>query len=316
MDRLRCSLSRTTITPSLSLLLFLCNIPNLASAAAGFNNLSTITFSEGYNPLFSDFNILRSSDDRTVSLLLNRLSGSGFISPDYYNYGLFSAKIKLRSNYSAGITSNGDVFEKTHDELDLEFLPKSSIVTPFSGPPNPSLFYIDEVPIREVVRNDDMGSDYPSKPMSLYATIWATSGGKYKVNYAYQPFISSYKDLVLQSCVVDPIQQIPSSASCDDKTAALETAEFATITLEGRKAMSWFRERYMYYSYCYDNVRYPVPLLECVIVHSEWHLFKNTGRLKQALKMKFSRHQNYHRRSSRQKSRVPAAAASGATAIM
>ncbi|XP_028095987.1 probable xyloglucan endotransglucosylase/hydrolase protein 30 [Camellia sinensis] len=148
MDRLRCSLSRTTITPSLSLLLFslllfLCNIPNLASAAAGFNNLSTITFSEGYNPLFSDFNILRSSDDRTVSLLLNRLFGSGFISPDYYNYGLFSAKIKLRSNYSAGIvvafyTSNGDVFEKTHDELDLEFLPKSSIVTPFSGPPNPS----------------------------------------------------------------------------------------------------------------------------------------------------------------------------------
>ncbi|KAI7993435.1 putative xyloglucan endotransglucosylase/hydrolase protein 30 [Camellia lanceoleosa] len=79
MDRLRCSLSRTTITPSLSLLFsllfFLCNIPNLASAAAGFNNLSTITFSEGYNSLFSDFNILRSSDDRTVSLLLNRFSG-------------------------------------------------------------------------------------------------------------------------------------------------------------------------------------------------------------------------------------------------
>ncbi|KAF5938737.1 hypothetical protein HYC85_022996, partial [Camellia sinensis] len=143
--------------------------------------------------------------------------------------------------------SNGDVFEKTHDELDLEFLPKSSIVTPFSGPPNPS--------------------------------------------------------------------SIPSSASCDDKTAALETAEFATITLEGRKAMSWFRERYMYYSYCYDNVRYPVPLLECVIVHSEWHLFKDTGRLKQALKMKFSHHQNYHRRSSRQKSRVPAAAASGPNAL-
>ncbi|KAI7995727.1 putative xyloglucan endotransglucosylase/hydrolase protein 30 [Camellia lanceoleosa] len=108
MDRLRCSLSRTTITPSLSLLLFsllflLCNIPNLASAAAGFNNLSTITFSKGYNPLFSDFNILRSSDDRTVSLLLNRFSGSGFISSDYYNYELFSAKIKLPSNYSAGI---------------------------------------------------------------------------------------------------------------------------------------------------------------------------------------------------------------------
>ncbi|KAL7164802.1 hypothetical protein ACSBR2_040660 [Camellia fascicularis] len=351
------------ITPSLSLLLFsllffLCNIPNLASAAAGFNNLSTITFSEAYKPLFSDFNILRSSDDRTVSLLLNRLSGSGFISSDYYKYGLFSAKIKLPSNYSAGIvvafyTSNGDVFEKTHDELDLEFLGnvrgkpwrfqtnlygngstnrgREERYTLWFDPTKEFhrytilwtsksiIFYIDEVPIREVVRNDAMGSDYPSKPMSLYATIWdastwATSGGKYKVNYTYQPFISSYKDLVLQGCVVNPIQQIPSSTSCDNKTAALETAKFATVTPDGRKAMSWFRERYMYYSYCYDNVRYPVPPPECVIVHSERHLFKETGRLKQALKMKFGRHQNYRRRSSRQKSRGPAAAASGATA--
>ncbi|ONK58950.1 uncharacterized protein A4U43_C08F1400 [Asparagus officinalis] len=52
---------------------------------------------------------------------------SGFISSDMYQYGLFSASIKLPSDYTAGIVvafymSNGDVFRKNHDELDFEFL--------------------------------------------------------------------------------------------------------------------------------------------------------------------------------------------------
>ncbi|MCD7446895.1 putative xyloglucan endotransglucosylase/hydrolase protein 30 [Datura stramonium] len=37
------------------------------------------------------------------------------------------------------------------------------------------IFYIDDVPIREIVRNDAMGGEYPSKPMGLYATIWDAS---------------------------------------------------------------------------------------------------------------------------------------------
>jgi xyloglucan:xyloglucosyl transferase len=343
------SLSKTVITPFSRLLLlsffslfFLC----IANLAAAFN-FSTITFDQGYTSLFSDFNIIRSDDDKTVSLLLNRYSGSGFISSDYYNYGLFSAKIKLPSNYSAGIvvafyTSNVDVFEKNHDELDFEFLGNIRgkpwrFQTNLYGNGSTNrgreeryslwfdptkqfhrytilwtsksiIFYVDEVPIREVIRNPAMGGDYPSKPMSLYATIWdastwATSGGKYKVNYDFQPFVAEFTDLVLEGCTVDPIQQIPAAAApCDRKTATLEAADYNTISPEGRKAMSWFRERYMYYSYCYDLVRYPVPPPECVIVQAERHLFKDTGRLKEALKMKFGRHQKHRRRRGR---RVP-----------
>ncbi|KAL6985691.1 xyloglucan:xyloglucosyl transferase [Sarracenia purpurea var. burkii] len=158
-----------------------------------------------------------------------------------------------------------------------------------------------------------MGGDYPAKPMSLYATIWdasswATAGGKYKVDYRYQPFAADFKDLVLQGCPVDPIKQFPSSAHCDTTVAELTASDLATITPEGRRAMTWFRERHMYYSYCYDTVRYPVPPPECVIVPSEQHLFKDTGRLKQALRMKFGRHRNFRRRSSRRRSQVPIAA--------
>uniref|UniRef100_A0A5B6Z2L2 Xyloglucan endotransglucosylase/hydrolase n=1 Tax=Davidia involucrata TaxID=16924 RepID=A0A5B6Z2L2_DAVIN len=339
-----CSFSKTLT--SLSLLFFLFCI----TSAAAFN-LTTTTFGEGYSPLFSDFNIIRSADDKNVSLLLNRYSGSGFISSDYYNYGLFSANIKLPSNYSAGIVvalyaSNGDIFEKNHDELDFEFLGN------IHGKPwrfqtnmygngstargreeryhlwfDPSkefhrysilwtsqriIFYVDEVPIREVVRNEEMGGDFPSKPMSLYATIWdasnwATSGGKYKVNYKYEPFVSEFKDLVLQGCPIDPIQQVP-AANCDEKTAELEAADYAAITPEHRNAMKWFREKYMYYSYCYDTLRYPVPPPECVIVPSEQELFKDTGRLKQAMKLKFGRRprtRHPRRSGSRRSSRVP-----------
>lgn len=315
MNRLRSSLSKTLTR--LSLLLSLFYITNAAF------NLTTISFDEGYTPLFGDGNVVRSPDGNSVRLLLDRFTGSGFISSDLYQHGFFSANIKLPSDYTAGVvvafyTSNGDVFEKTHDELDFEFLGN------IRGKPwrfqtnvygngstsrgreeryylwfDPSeefhrysilwtskniIFYVDEVPIREVVRSDAMGDDYPSKPMSLYATIWdasnwATSGGKYKVNYKYAPFVSEYSDLVLQGCPVDPIQQVP-SASCVEKNAQLESADYAVVTPERRTAMRKFRQKYMYYSYCYDTLRYPVPLPECDVVPSEKRRFKETGRLK------------------------------------
>ena len=36
-------------------------------------------------------------------VLLNNYSGSGFISSKYYDYGFFSAKIKLPGEYTAGV---------------------------------------------------------------------------------------------------------------------------------------------------------------------------------------------------------------------
>lgn len=167
-------------------------------------------------------------------------------------------------------------------------------------------FYVDEVPIREVVRHIGMGGDYPSKPMSLYATIWdasswATNGGKEKVDYKFEPFAAEFKDLILEGCIVDPIEQV-SSTNCTDRIARLVAKEYATIKPQARKAMKLFRERYMYYSYCYDNLRYSVPPPECVIVPTERELFRNSGRLRQ--KMKFGGSHHRHRRSRRQRSKA------------
>lgn len=284
-------------------------------------NVTTLTFAESFSPLFSDFNIRRSADDTAVSLLLNRLSGSGIISSDYYNYGFFSASIKMPSKYTAGIvvafyTSNVDTFEKNHDELDIEFLgnvqgqpwrfqtnvygngsvsrgreeryrlwfdpTKDSHRYSILWTPIHIIFYVDEIPIRNVIRHSGMRGDYPSKAMSVYATIWdasswATNGGKKKVDYQYEPFVARLGDLVLEGCIVDPVDQLQSS-NCTDQIAALMAKDYAAITAAGHKSMHWFRQRYMYYSYCYDNKRYPVTPPECILHPSEREMLTNTGR--------------------------------------
>lgn len=155
-----------------------------------------------------------------------------------------------------------------------------------------------------------MRGDYPSKPMSVYATIWdastwATDGGKEKVDYKYEPFVAEFKDLVLEGCIVDPTDQILSS-NCTDSIAGLIAKDYSTITSEGRKSMKWFRERYMYYSYCYDNVRYPVPPPECVIVPSERDLFQTSGRLRGRMKFHGSNHRRRRGRAARRRSREAA----------
>ncbi|CAN4128090.1 unnamed protein product [Withania somnifera] len=344
--RLLSSLSKS-VTP-FSLLLLLYYIFPAATTTNAFN-LSTITFEKGYSPLFSDFNIKRSPDDTSFRLLLNRFSGSGVISMEYYNYGFFSASIKLPGVYTAGIvvafyTSNVDTFEKNHDELDIEFLGNVNgqpwrFQTNLYGngsvsrgreeryrmwfdpskefhqysilwTPKNIIFYIDETPIREVNHHPAMGGDFPSKPMSLYATIWdasswATNGGKAKVDYKHEPFATELKDLVLEGCIVDPIEQI-SSTNCTDRIAKLLAKDYSNMTPKRQKSMKLFRERYMYYSYCYDNIRYPVPPQECVIVQSERDLFRDTGRLRQKINFGGSHSHRKQRpgRSSRRRNKV------------
>ncbi|CAL9753193.1 unnamed protein product [Musa acuminata subsp. burmannicoides] len=298
-------------------------------------NVTTLPFDEGFCHLFGDDNLVRSPDGRSARLILNRYSGSGFISNDLYDHGFFSASIKLPSDYTAGVvvafyTSNGDIFEKTHDELDFEFLGNTRgrewrIQTNVYGngstsrgreeryllPFDPTveahrysilwtsdfiIFYIDDTPIREVVRSDAMGGDYPSKPMSVYATIWdgstwATGNGKYKVNYKYAPFVSDFSDLVLRGCRVDPIQQPDSARRCAEANEDLLTADFAVMTPKKRAAMRRFRERYMTYAFCYDTNRYPLTFPDCDVIPSEQSRFFEWGETKYPRERRRSRRQ-------------------------
>ncbi|KAJ0037555.1 hypothetical protein Pint_22491 [Pistacia integerrima] len=127
-----------------------------------------------------------------------------------------------------------------------------------------SIFYVDNIPIREVKRTESMGGDFPSKPMSLYATIWdgsdwATNGGKYRVNYKYAPYVTEFSNFILHGCAVDPIEQ--TSSRCDTTQDSIPTG----VTPSQRIKMDNFRRKHMTYSYCYDQIRYKVSPSECVI---------------------------------------------------
>uniref|UniRef100_A0A0A9E708 xyloglucan:xyloglucosyl transferase n=1 Tax=Arundo donax TaxID=35708 RepID=A0A0A9E708_ARUDO len=109
-----------------------------------------------------------------------------------------------------------------------------------------------------------MGAAFPSKPMSLYATIWdgsawATLGGRYRVNYKYSPFVAEFADLVLHGCAVDRTDHSATAAACD-AGAGLESL---AVSAGQRAAMAAFRRGHTSYSYCHDRRRYPVALSEC-----------------------------------------------------
>ncbi|KAL8157657.1 putative xyloglucan endotransglucosylase/hydrolase protein 28 [Apium graveolens] len=281
----------------------ICSVFVLA-AGLSLRNLPTVSFEEGYAQIFGDDNLVILKDGKSAHLTLTERTGSGFISHDLYSHGFFSASIKLPADYTAGVVvafymSNGDIFEKNHDEIDFEFLgnirgKEWRVQTNVYGNGStgagreeryglwfdPSedfhqysilwsddkiIFYIDNVPIREVRKTEAMGGDFPSKPMSLYGTIWdgsnwATNGGKYKVNYKYSPYIAEFSDFVLHGCAVDPIEL---SSVCD--IVPTSNSVPTGVTNESRTKMQNFRKKHMQYSYCYDKMRYKVPPSECVI---------------------------------------------------
>nr|UQE85527.1 xyloglucan endotransglycoslase/hydrolase1 [Dioscorea oppositifolia] len=294
--------SSSSLLTLFSLLCFM-SFSNGFTSTNILDNIQTVSFDEGYTQLFGDTNLMLLSDGKSVHLSLDQRTGAGFASQDLYLHGFFSASIKLPSDYAAGVVvafymTNGDLFEKNHDELDFEFLgnvrgKEWRVQTNVYGNGSTAvgreeryglwfdpteafhhysilwnhdqiIFYIDDIPIREIIRNESsMGGAFPSKPMSLYATIWdgsnwATSGGRYKVNYKFSPYIAKFSDFVLHGCAVNPVDH---SSACDKA----ESNNYNTISLSTKQkyAMQSFRNKYMSYSYCYDRKRYAKPLKEC-----------------------------------------------------
>ncbi|KAF0913412.1 hypothetical protein E2562_022199 [Oryza meyeriana var. granulata] len=335
-------MARCSLLPILAAVLLVASLPPRAAAYAAMDKLhellpastaAALSFEEGYTQLFGDSNLMLHGDGKRVHISLDERTGAGFASQGAYHHGFFSASIKLPSDYAAGVVvafymSNGDVYERTHDELDFEFLGNVRgrewrVQTNVYGNGSTAagreeryglwfdptqdfhryaifwshdtiIFYVDETPIRKVVRTTSMGAQFPSKPMSLYATIWdgsswATSGGRYKVNYKYAPYVAEFTDLVLHGCPAGPTAPGSYPAPpCEAASAA------AMMSPRQRSAMERFRARHMTYGYCYDRVRYPAPLPECR-VGEEAEAFHPSGEARSTDRLG-SRHGKRHRR--------------------
>ncbi|XP_042382404.1 probable xyloglucan endotransglucosylase/hydrolase protein 33 isoform X2 [Zingiber officinale] len=254
-------------------------------------------FDAAFTYLFGGKNIKKINDGSCVSITLDNSSGCGFKSKEIYYYGFFSAAIKLPSDYSAGVVvafyvSNSQVYPHNHDEIDFEFLGHEkrkdwALQTNIYGNGStmtgreekfylwfdPTIdfheFLVDNIPVREVSHNEAMSRAYPSKPMSVYATIWdgsdwATHGGKKPVNYKVGPFVAWFKDLEMAGCAWN---QTSPAASCSKRGSLsrdpVEGNEFMKLSEQQQRGMQWARSKFMFYSYCNDLKRFPVLPMEC-----------------------------------------------------
>ncbi|XP_019227452.1 PREDICTED: probable xyloglucan endotransglucosylase/hydrolase protein 33 [Nicotiana attenuata] len=273
------------------------------------DRFSRLSVSQGYNVFFGGVNVRLTNNGSSADLILDKSSGSGLVSRDKYYYGFFNAALKLPANFTSGVVvafylSNQNIFPHNHDELDFELLGYDKrrdwvLQTNIYGNGSVStgreekfylwfdptqdfhdysilwnnhhiLFLVDNVPVREVVHNTAISSVYPSKPMSIYVTIWdgsqwATRGGKYPVNYTYAPFVTSIKGVELEGCVSQ--QNASAASACARRSTSsldpVDGEEFVKLSQQQMTGLDWARRKHMFYSYCQDTRRYKVLPPEC-----------------------------------------------------
>ncbi|KAI7734466.1 hypothetical protein M8C21_013379, partial [Ambrosia artemisiifolia] len=94
----------------------------------GYNpssTVETVTFDQAYESLWGPQN--QRLDEGSVTIWLDKSSGSGFKSKKSYVSGFFGTAMKLHPGYTAGVItsfylSNNQDHPGNHDEVDIEFL--------------------------------------------------------------------------------------------------------------------------------------------------------------------------------------------------
>lgn len=287
---------------------------NAQNAPPSSTRLTTLfphlSFNQDYSQIFGNSNIQIYGNGSYARISLDKKSGSGFGSKNLYNYGFFSAAIKLPPGFTSGVVvafymSNANLFPHNHDEIDFELLGHQKsrnwvLQTNMYG--NGSVktgreekfrlwfdptaqfheysiiwnshhivFLVDNIPVREVQNTPAMSSSYPSKPMTVYATIWdaspwATRGGKYPVNYKYAPFTASLGEMEMAGCISDPKDLTSKFCSKTSSPSSLDPVEgqnFVKLSNQQIQGLHWARTKQMIYSYCKDRRRYNVLPPEC-----------------------------------------------------
>ncbi|KZV25704.1 hypothetical protein F511_04765 [Dorcoceras hygrometricum] len=255
------------------------------------------TFDANYVVQWGNGHVFTNNQRREVQLTLDKNSGAGFGSKLEYGSGFFHMRIKLPGKDSAGVVT---AFYLTsherygHDELDFEFLgniegkPITLQTNVFvNGQGNREqrihlwfdptadfhsykifwsqyqiVFYVDDIPIRVF---NNITNLYPTKGMQIVASLWDAdwaSGGA-KTNWAYAPFTATFQGFDIDGCTLPPATS--SVAQCyESQNHWWNQDKFRRLDHIQLRKLEEVRTKYMYYDYCADRPRYPVPPPECV----------------------------------------------------
>ncbi|XP_031285504.1 xyloglucan endotransglucosylase/hydrolase protein 2-like [Pistacia vera] len=263
---------------------------------------SDSSFDQNYYITWGNDHVRSLNEGREIQLSMDRSSGSGFGSKLNYGSGFFHSRLKIPGKDSAGVItafylSSQDNYG--HDELDLEFLgntegkpitlqtnvfvdgvggreqriylwfdPTSNFHTyKILWNPFQIVFYVEDIPIRVLKNNRNVGIGYPSHPMQMQASLWngdwATDGGRTKINWAFAPFKANFQEFDISGC---PSQTSNIDPECYSSNYWWNTNEYWNLNSTQQRQYEKVRKNYMYYDYCTDRDRYPTPPPECFYV--------------------------------------------------
>ncbi|WCJ41464.1 Xyloglucan endotransglucosylase/hydrolase family protein [Euphorbia peplus] len=264
------------------IIIFLVGYNLLVANCANFNKDFEITFGDGRAKILNNA--------QTLTLSLDKTSGSGFKSKSQFLFGKIDMQLKLVPGNSAGtvtayyLSSIG----AGHDEIDFEFLGNVSgqpyimhtnVFTQGKGNreqqfylwfdptkdfhtysflwnPQTIIFYVDGTPIREFKNLESNGIAFPKKQgMWLYSSLWnaddwATRGGLVKTDWAQAPFTASYTNYKAQACVWSSSS---SSSSCSSSNSNSNTWFTQSLDTTGQARIKWVQKNYI----CTDSKRFP-----------------------------------------------------------
>ncbi|PKI71609.1 hypothetical protein CRG98_007932 [Punica granatum] len=265
------------------------NLVRISSASV----VSSGDFNKDFFVMWSPSHVNTSSDGRTRSLILDKDTGAGFASNEMFLFGQIDMQIKLIPGYSAGTVLafylSSD--QPNRDEIDFEFLGnvtgqpyilQTNVYSdgfdnreeriylwfdPTEDFHNYSIlwnlhqivFSVDSIPIRTFRNHADKGVAFPRwQPMSIKATLWngdswATRGGKDKVDWSKSPFIVSFANYTIDSCIW---RGNPRFCRSNSPGNWWNWEDFSSLTPIQKRWFKWVRRYHMIYDYCQDNERF------------------------------------------------------------
>ncbi|KAJ7547114.1 hypothetical protein O6H91_08G069600 [Diphasiastrum complanatum] len=270
-----------------------CLLALVFAAAGAVLAVIILPFDQNYMVTGAQDHFRKLDSGRTVQLILDQTSASGFASKNRYLFGHISMKIKLVPNDSAGTVTAFYASSETtnHDELDFEFLGNSS-GQPYILQTNvfangvgdreqrislwfdPTaqfhqysliwnrqqiVFQVDSVPIRVFKNNEALGMPYlSSQPMRVFSSLWngdswATRGGLVKLNWTHAPFIATYRGFNVDAC-----EWSDSISACAASVGQQWWGQeaYQTLNTNTQKKLKWVQQKYMIYDYCSDTQRF------------------------------------------------------------
>ncbi|XP_061362079.1 xyloglucan endotransglucosylase protein 1-like [Gastrolobium bilobum] len=243
-------------------------------------------FNSDFDSLFGDERVDIKDDGNSMSLIMDKYSGSGVVSKNEYLFGRFDMQIKLVPGNSAGtvtafyLSSLGS----QHDEIDIEFLGNLSgdpyllstnVYANGNGGremqfylwfdptedyhtysidwnPHRIIISVDYIPIRVMHNRQMIGVPFPTKqPMRVYTTLWngdswATRWGEVKIDLSNAPFIAGFKNFNANACIAKP------GADC----TSFNGGKSRGLDYESMNKMQTVHSKWVIYDYCSDLRRY------------------------------------------------------------